>query len=162
METVREQLVKRPRTKLTVLTKIGVCGAAIILAAIGMTISMMFGGIFIMAGLLFAALVLFGGYNLAMLTEVEYEYCIAGSFLTVDKLINQGKRKTLCAIELKSAESFHSSRLEANDSAAIIATGDGQIYTIIYTDPKYGRTYLYFTPDERTLSMISKYLPRLS
>ena len=44
----------------------------------------------------------------------------------------------------------------------ISATGEGDVYTIEYKDEKYGRTLLQFTPDERTIEMISPYLPRLS
>lgn len=48
------------------------------------------------------------------------------------------------------------------DATVVSAAGDDDVYTIEYTDRKLGKTLIHFSPDERTLEMISPYLPRLS
>ncbi len=162
METVREQLVKKPYKSTDKAKQYFILTAALFLAMVAMIISFsVLGGPFIIAGLLLGVLIVWGGYILAGKLNIEYEYCIAGSEMSVDKIIDQKKRKTLCSINLKEAAGFYRGMKELSDATIISSEGDGEVYTIEYNDQKYGRTLLYFTPDERTLEMISPYLPRL-
>lgn len=165
METVREQLVQRPQTKEDSYKKYGVFAAAVFLEALIAIIVMAGNVVFKLLGTLLVVLIAMGFFALMKSFNVEYEYCIAGSQLTVDKLINQNKRKTLCSIDLKSASAFYKSEKTIEEATVISAIGvnyeeDLPTYTIEYRDPKYGRTVLYFSPDERTLKMISPYLPK--
>ena len=159
METVREQLVKKPYKSTDKAMQFFILAMALFIAlAVMILASSLLGGIFIIAGLLFAAIVLYGGYYLSGNLNVEYEYCIAGSELSIDKIIDRRKRKTLCTLNLKEAEGFYRGEKELMDATVVSAAGDDDVYT----DRKLGKTLIHFSPDERTLEMISPYLPRLS
>ena len=108
METVREQLVKKPYKSTDKAMQFFILAMALFIAlAVMILASSLLGGIFIIAGLLFAAIVLYGGYYLSGNLNVEYEYCIAGSELSIGKIIDRRKRKTLCTLNLKEAEGFY-------------------------------------------------------
>ncbi len=162
METVREQLVKRPGRQSDGLIKYGAWAAAAVIIALAILILVPLGEIFIFAATLLTMLVLWVAYYVSGLINVEYEYCIAGPEFSVDKIINQSKRKNLCSFNLKSASGFYKTKKQISDATVVSAEGFGEVYTIEYSDPKYGRTIVYFSPDERTLEMITPYLPRLS
>lgn len=162
METVREQLVSKPVGQSDGMIKICIAAAAAMIAGLAFIFCTLLGGIFIMIGILFSVLVLWLGYYLIGLRNVEYEYCIAGSEFSIDKITNQSKRKTLCSFNLRNAVGFYKTKKALQDATVISAEGNGDIYSIEYKDPKYGKTVVYFTPDERTLEMITPYLPRLS
>ena len=162
MENIREQLVKRQPQPNDSLVKYGsyVIGGTLILGEAVIFFSL--GGLFAVIGILAITLTGWGTVYFSGLVNVEYEYCIAGPELSIDKIVDQKKRKTLCSLNLKNADGFYRSRKQLQNVTVVSAEGEGEAYTIEYTDPKYGRTLIYFTPDERTLEMITKYLPRLS
>ena len=162
METVREQLVKRPAQQTDIFVKYGSWAGAAILIFAAFMLLVPLGGLFVVAATLLTMLILWGAYYISGLVNVEYEYCIAGAEFSVDKIINQSKRKTLCSFYLKSAVGFYKTKKQISDATVISAESYGDVYTIEYNDPKYGRTIVYFSPDERTLEMITPYLPRLS
>ena len=162
METVREQLVKRPAQQSDIFVKYGSWAGAAILIFAAFMLLVPRGGLFVVAATLLTMLILWGAYYISGLVNVEYEYCIAGAEFSVDKIINQSKRKTLCSFNLKSAVGFYKTTKQISDATVISAESYGDVYTIEYNDPKYGRTIVYFSPDERTLEMITPYLPRLS
>ncbi len=162
METVREQLVKRPTQQSDIFVKYGSRAGAAILIAMAFMVLVPLGSLFVVAATLLTMLILWGAYYISGLVNVEYEYCIAGAEFSVDKIINQSKRKTLCSFNLKSATGFYKTKKRISDATVISAESYGEVYTIEYNDPKYGRTIVYFSPDERSLEMITPYLPRLS
>lgn len=162
METVREQLVKRPAQQSDIIVKYGSWAGAAILIFAAFMLLVPLGGLFVVAATLLTMLILWGAYYISGLVNVEYEYCIAGAEFSVDKIINQSKRKTLCSFNLKSAVGFYKTKKQISDATVISAESYGDVYTIEYNDPKYGRTIVYFSPDERTLEMITPYLPSLS
>lgn len=162
METVREQLVKKREQPGDKIKQYLIFAVSVALAAIILFTAITFGAVFSFAGILLAALILWGGYYICGLFNVEYEYCIAGTEMTVDKIIDQKRRKTLCTVDLKACDGFYKEKKVLSNTSIISAEGDADVYTIEYSDPASGRTLLYFCPDERTLSMISPYLPRLT
>ncbi len=162
METVREQLVKRPTQQSDIFVKYGSWAGAAILIAMAFMVLVPLGSLFVVAATLLTMLILWGAYYISGLVNVEYEYCIAGAEFSVDKIINQSKRKTLCSFNLKSATGFYKTKKQISDATVISAESYDEVYTIEYNDPKYGRTIVYFSPDERSLEMITPYLPRLS
>ncbi|MCD7770628.1 MAG: hypothetical protein LUH23_00825 [Oscillospiraceae bacterium] len=168
METIREQLVSRPftksdRTKQYLITILSfVFGLAVLLLMINLFSSVYF-LVGLVLGILLAVGIIYLGYYLLGRLNVEYEYCVAGTNISVDKIIDRKKRKALCSFELRDAVGFYHSRKEQGDAVAYSVEGDeGDIYTIEFNEPQTGKVYLYFTPDEKTLEMISIYLPRLS
>ena len=95
METVREQLVKRPAQQSDIFVKYGSWAGAAILIFAAFMLLVPLGGLFVVAATLLTMLILWGVYYISGLVNVEYEYCIAGAEFSVDKIINQSKRKTL-------------------------------------------------------------------
>lgn len=165
METVREQLVQRPQTKADSTKKYVIFALALTLEVLIIIIAFAGNIVFKVLGTFLVVLIALGFFEILKSFNVEYEYCIAGSALSIDKIINQNKRKTLCSIDLKSASAFYKSRKELSNATVIVAEGTNYenelpTYTIEYRDPKYGKAVLYFSPDERTLEMISPYLPK--
>lgn len=165
METVREQLVQRPTTKEDSYKKYGLFAVAMTFEVILGIVATVGGAYLCIIGVLLMILVGIGYFAILKSFNVEYEYCIAGAQLTVDKVINQSKRKTLCTIDLKAASAFYKSKKTSQEASVISAEGENYedeltTYTIEFHDPKLGKTLLHFSPDERTLKMISPYLPQ--
>lgn len=163
MEGIREQLVKKPVTGSDKAKTYGVLAAALVFAVIVfMLINIFLGSTMIIVAIIFAGVILWGGYWLTGEFSVEYEYCFSQGELIVDKIINQRRRKPMCSIELRSADSFMRSPKKLPDVTVINACGDnGEQYAIEYNDSKYGRCVFLFTPDERMLEAIKPYLPRV-
>lgn len=163
MEGIREQLVKKPVTKPDKIKTYAILLAALLLAiVVVMVFNILFGTTMILIGLLLSGAILYGGYWLTGELSIEYEYCFSGGELIVDKIINQKKRKSMCQIHLRSAESFIKNPKSFPDTTEINACGEEyETYGIVYTDEKYGRSILMFTPDEKMLEMIKPYLPRV-
>ncbi|MBQ8623778.1 MAG: hypothetical protein IJ424_05280 [Oscillospiraceae bacterium] len=164
MEGIREQLVKKPETQSDRIKTYAVLFGALLLAIlIVMIVNIVFGATMILIGLLVAGGILYGGYWLTGEFNVEYEYCFSGGELTVDKIINQKRRKGMCSVNLRSAERFMKAPASLPNVTEINACGtEFEKYAIEYSDPKYGRSVLVFTPDEKMLEMIKPYLPRIS
>ena len=161
MDTIREQLVKKAYSPTDKLKKYAVWSASLLVAILLATLVLLFlGRGFVPIAVLFAGLVMWGGYYLGGNFNIEYEYVVAGREITIDKIIDKRKRKTLCSFDLKQADAFYNSQKEANNASVVYACGEGDIYTIEFSDRSLGRCFLQFTPDEKTLQMITKYLPR--
>ncbi len=163
MEGIREQLVKKPVTGSDRAKTYGVLAAALLVAVIVfMLVNIFLGSTMIIVAIILAGVILWGGYWLTGEFNVEYEYCFSAGELTVDKIINQKRRKPMCSIDLRSADSFTKSPRKLPDVTVINACGDsGEQYAIEYTDTKYGRCVFLFTPDERMLEAVKPYLPRM-
>ncbi len=163
MEGIREQLVKKPYDSSDRMKTYGVLAASLVLAIlVFFLITYFLGWVMIVVALIFAGLILFGGYYLTGEFNVEYEYCFSTGELIVDKIINQRRRKPMCSVNLRSAEAFYKNPANLPDGVTTFsALGDeGETYGILFNDPKYGKSLLLFTPDERMLEVIKPYLPR--
>ena len=161
MDGIREQLVARPKTSEDAVKKIIILVAAIVAAVV------VFAGIYIASkgmllpiGFLAAGLIIWGGWWLTEQFNVEYEYTVLGAEMRIDKIVNKRSRKMLCEVSLKSADAFYASEKHISGASEISACGDGDRYSIEFTDQKLGKTVLVFTPDERTLEAVKPYLPR--
>ena len=107
METVREQLVKKPTEQSDKVKQYGILALSLFLAMAAVILVFSFmGGLFMIMGLLLAGIILWGGYTISGMINIEYEYCIAGSELSVDKIIDRRKRRTLCSLSLKGAGGY--------------------------------------------------------
>ena len=164
MDGLREQLVKRPRTPADAVKKVVLVTGAVILAVI---IFVFVGNItksYIIWEITLLALIamVWGSWVLAGRLNVEYEYIICGGELSVDKIFNKKSRKTLCSLELRSAEGFYRGEKIPDGATVIDVCGEGERHTVEYSDGERGKTALVFTPDERSLELIKPYLPRLS
>lgn len=162
MEGIREQLVKKPANNGDFIKKGAILAAALLLAVLVEAVFAAFlGGFYEIIGGVVGIGALIGGWFLAGNLNVEYEYSIISDEMSVNKISNKRSRKNLCAVNLRTAEGFYRGEKTLHDSTEINACGDGERYSIVYNDPKYGRTTVVFTPDERTLEAVKPYLPRL-
>lgn len=162
MEGIREQLVTKPMEKSDFVKKCGILTAALILAVlIELAFAAFAGGIYEIIGGIIGIGILIGGWFLAGNLNVEYEYSVVCDEMSVNKISNKRFRKNLCIVNLRSAEGFYRGVKTLNDATEINVCGDGERYSIVYSDPRYGRSVVVFTPDERTLEAVKPYLPRL-
>lgn len=163
MEGIREQIVKKRGSKSASIKGFLIFVASFILAMLVGTALVLISPGRIMG--LFAYLlgmgIVYGGLWLAGKLKVEYEYSVVSDELTVSKVINMHSRDGLCVVNLRSAEGFYLGEKQLHDATEINVCGDGECYSIVYNDPKYGKSVLVFTPDERILEAIKPYLPRL-
>lgn len=161
MDGIREQLVKKPQEPADGAKKIMVLFGALVVAIIVLTTIIAIGNMIVTElGILIVIGILWGGWWLTGMFNVEYEYVVFSGDLQIDKIINKRTRKTLCTLSLRKAEAFYKSEKSAPNATEINACGEGDRYTIEYSDSQHGKTFLVFTPDERTLAMITPYLPR--
>lgn len=163
MEGIREQLVKRPATFVDSVKKIGIICLSFLLAAILIIFARAFAsGLYFVLELavLVAIGIVAGGIYLSTRLNVEYEYAIIDGELTIDKIYNKRSRKNICSLTLRSADAFYRSEHVTDGSSVIEACGEGDRYTIEYSDQARGKTQLVITPDERTLEVLKIYLPR--
>ncbi len=163
MEGIREQLVERPRTAADAVKKIMILAAAFLLAVLIIALTRVFLSTHWLAlelSILASIGVLWGGWTLSNRLNIEYEYAIVGGELSIDKIFNKRSRKPLCSMTLRKAEGFYKGE-KAGDCTVIDAAGFGEKYTIVYSDPNFGKTALIITPDERTLEALAPYLPRV-
>ncbi len=162
MEGIREQLVKKPVDSQDKLKSALVLAASLVLAIIVVFLVAVFASVMMLVGLIFAGLIMWGGWWLTGEFSVEYEYCYSNGELTVDKIINRRRRKNMCSVELRRADTFYKNPSKLPDATVISAVGELEdVYAISYNDPTYGAAVLVFTPDERMLEAIKPYLPRI-
>lgn len=110
---------------------------------------------------------IYGIYWVYSLRNLEFEYSVTNGDLTVDKIINKRRRKRVISFDVRNAEEM--GKYDANRMAQreldkrLIAseteTGENAWYILART-PKYGRTLLVFSPDEKVLDGIKAGLPR--
>lgn len=154
-------MVKKPSDPTDKIKRVMILVGALIAAIILLTLIITVGNVFVTEiGILLAIGIIWGGWWLTGMFNIEYEYIIYGNELQIDKIVNKRSRKTLCTLNLRSAEAFYRSEKALNNATEINACGAGDRYTIEYNDQQHGKTVLIFTPDERTLAMITPYLPR--
>jgi len=162
MEGIREQLVKKPVDSQDKLKTVLVLAGSLILAIIVVFLVAVYASVMMIVGLIFAGLIMWGGYWLTGEFSVEYEYCYSNGELSVDKIINRRRRKSMCSVDLRHADAFYMNPAKLPDATVISAVGELEdVYAISYNDPTYGAAVLVFTPDERMLETIKPYLPRV-
>lgn len=164
MEGIREQLVKkRPERSDRVKTALVILLTFMITALAFCAVLYFLGLMMIIVASIIAIGICWGGYKLTGEFNTEYEYCFSAGELSVDKVINQRRRKHICCVPLRAADAFYHNPSKLPDNATVIsALGEvGDVYGIEYTDAKYGRAILMFTPNEKMLEAIKPYLPRV-
>ncbi len=107
MEGIREQLIKKAYDKSDKTKTIGVFVASVVLAIIVLLLILILIPAGVVIAIIFSGAILYGGYYLTGEFNVEYEYCYSSGELSVDKVINQRRRKPMCSHNLRSAETFN-------------------------------------------------------
>ncbi len=164
MEGLREQLVKRPSYPEDMIKKIIIILSSVTLAIVIIGALRFISGIWLLTelGILIGIGIVWGGIWLAGRLNVEYEYIIADGEMQIDKIYNKRSRKSLISFKLRSAEAFSRGQRDERDASEIDVRGEGECYSIVFSDAELGKAVLWFTPDERTLEAITPYLPKLS
>ncbi len=119
----------------------------------------------LLLGLILGGVVIFLGLFLLSNSVFEFEYAFTNGELDIDKIIAKRKRKRLITVDIKGINDFgkYNDAPKAPSDTTIINAHDGTSGNTYYADfrsQKYGITRLYFSPDEKTMSNINKYLPR--
>lgn len=157
MDYFSEQIVVKRKDSTDNVKKIIIYTASVILAITA--------GYFLFPiGVLLAVGVLFGGYYLLTGLDCEYEYIITNGELDIDKIIAKRQRKTLITVNISEFTSFGKVSSDANNSecTSVIALGEGKAddYYAIFNNSSIGKVYLAFSPNEKTLETINRYLTR--
>ncbi|MBE6789533.1 MAG: hypothetical protein E7539_07760 [Ruminococcaceae bacterium] len=98
---------------------------------------------------------------------IEFEYIITNDSLDVDKIIDKKKRSRMISIDIKTVEDIgiynpaafvgRSFNYEVHAERDVNGAAN---YYIIVPHPKYKRTLIVFSPDDRLLEALTKNLPR--
>ena len=161
MDGIREQLVRKPNDPSDGIKRVLILIGALLAAIVVLTVILTVGNALLTElGILLAIGILWGGWWLTGSLNVEYEYTVFSGELQIDKIVNKRSRKTLCTLNLRTAETFYRSEKHIQNATEINVCGEGDKYSIEYSDTQHGKTVLIFTPDERTLAAVTPYLPR--
>lgn len=120
----------------------------------------------LLLGLVAGGGAIFLGLFLLSNSVFEFEYTFTNGELDIDKIVAKRKRKRLITVEIKNITGFgkyKDIKEKTPTGTTIIGAHDGTSEDTYYADfrsQKYGATRLYFSPDEKTLNNINKYLPR--
>lgn len=107
--------------------------------------------------------VIYGCFRIVTSTRYDYEYIFVEDSLTIDKIINKSRRKSILAASLKDFEIFayedsdHIKEYIDNVQATIDVSlrNEDTMFGVIYH--KSQRTLLYFDSDERIVEFLKKY-----
>ena len=116
-------------------------------------------------GFVLSGAAIYLGLYLLSNTVFEYEYIFTNGELDIDKIIAKRKRKRIVSVEIRSISDFGkaSEAAENKDITTKIYAYDGIPENAFYADfvnKKYGKTRMFFSPDEKLLKNMKPYLPR--
>ncbi len=164
MDVFKEKMVRKMLSR-----NDKICRFLIIVSAVALAFMCFFitiGTPYILFGMFFAALALYGGYYLVTNFDVEYEYIITNGEIDFDKITAQRSRKRLCTIAFNTATAFgvaDDSADTANADTYVKASADDPELTNYFIRVRHkslGDTVVYFTPDDELLGLIKPFLPR--
>ncbi len=167
MDIFVEHMVKRRPTGKDIALMILYAFLALVVFIFGVFFSGALLGPFSFVGAFLGVAALFGAYYLISNLSIEYEYIVTNGEIDVDKIMAKRRRKRLLTANARTFESFglyrqqdhvgkdYTSRVYASESA-----DENTSYYAVFTHVKLGKTLLVFTPDERVLDALKKYIPR--
>lgn len=124
-------------------------------------------GPFSFAGVVVGVAAVFGAYYLISNMNIEYEYIITNGEIDVDKIMAKRRRKRLLTANARTFEAFGPYRAQEHAGSeytsrvyAAESTDENNAYYAVFTHVKLGKTLLVFTPDDRVLEALKKYIPR--
>lgn len=166
MDIFTEQIVKRKFNGKDWLICLGASVAAFVLIYISIFILLPL-TMMPLIPLLVIAGCIYGIYWVYSFRNLEFEYSVTNGDLTVDKIINKRRRKRVVSFDVREAEEmgkYDVNRLAQREVdkrliASVSDTGENAWYILART-PKYGRTLLVFSPNEKVLDGIKAGLPR--
>lgn len=165
MDNFAEQLVKKnetssDKTKRLLKTVVGIV-LTIVLALFGfLTIG---NPALSLLGFLLAVGAGYGTFFIVQSSYVEYEYAFTNGELDIDKIIAKKKRKPMLSIEVNKFTDFgkYSDDLEETAEMTVVISSDNIASHEYYADFQheiYGLTRLVFSPNEKMLDNIKRFL----
>jgi len=163
MDTFYEQLVKikmnAVRIVPVVLTYIFAAVASVVLFVIGLGL-----GFAPISFLVSCALFYVAWYSTSQFF-VEFEYIFTNGDLDVDRIVNQRKRKRVISFKCSEVEKLKKysaeEKVPENCKVRIFAcTPDENSYSLLVRTSADGLVCLVFSPDDRMIQGMKKYLPR--
>ena len=170
IDNYSEQIVKRKMTpsKFTALV-ISIAGI-VMLIGLSVYLSSYFNWL-VPVALLFLGLGIYFSVVLIKNSGIEYEYtCVIGE-MRIDKIKGKSKRKRISVFDVKAiddigkyinpktgSKNVEKSKFDLVLTAAEDIDKDDTYYVIIHDKIRQKHALLFFTPNERTLSMIQPYL----
>lgn len=165
MDNFAEQLVKKNETSSDktrrLLMTVGGTAGTVILAVFGfLTLG---NPVLSFLGFILAVGAGYGTFFLVQSSHVEYEYAFTNGELDIDKIIAKRKRKSLLSIEVNKFTDFgkYSDDLEETAEMTVVISSDNIASHEYYADfqhESYGLTRLVFSPDDRMLENIKRFL----
>lgn len=165
MDNFAEQLVKRNETSSDktkrILKAVGGTAGTIVLALFGFLtlgnppVSFIGFALAVGAG--------YGTFFLVQSSYIEYEYAFTNGELDIDKIIAKKRRKSLLSVEVNKFKDFgkYNDDLEETAEMTVVISSDNIASHEYYADFQhevYGQTRLIFSPDERMLENIKRFL----
>lgn len=117
--------------------------------------------------LLVVAAVIYGGYKLASLLSIEYEYIYTNGDLDVDKIVAKSNRKRIVSIKCSEIEKYGEYKGQQapgsvkNTFVFCNPDSEAQVY-IIAKDRNLGMVMMVLAPNERLRTELEKAVPRLA
>jgi len=166
MDNFAEQLVRRNETSSDKTRKTALLIVGILLTAALAAFALLQIGAPLRAfvGLLLAAAAGYGTFFMYRNSYVEYEYAFTNGELDVDKITAKTKRTSMVSVEVRNFTAFgkYSEDIKETEEMTIVLASDNiasHEYYADFTHAEHGSTRLIFTPDERMLENIEKFLP---
>ncbi|MDE6539538.1 MAG: hypothetical protein K2K66_05055 [Ruminococcus sp.] len=166
MDNFAEQLVKKnltssEKTKHTVMTVAGIIGTLILILFGLLTLGK---PVLSIIGFILAVGAGYGTFNTIQSSYIEYEYAFTNGELDVDKIIAKKKRKALISIEVNKFTDFgkYNDDIDEPENMTVVMSSDNIASHEYYADfqhEDYGLTRLVFSPNEKILDNIKRYLP---
>lgn len=161
-----EYLVKKRTTPVTILLKIGIAVAAVLVALLVLTFSGFLGSLSFL-GVVIAVGTVYGAYYLITSQNIEYEYSVTNGEMDVDIIVAQRRRKRLLTVNCKEVEAFgrykEEDHTQKNYQTKIFACDSPVGEDVWYCSSRQkekGLTILVFNANEKMLNAIKPYLPR--
>lgn len=171
MDTFYEQIVSKQNTGLDVLKKVGVLLAMVVLSFAFLFVlpsfSNIIGTIFSTIGLFLVVGVLYGGWYLLIMMNVEYEYILTNGEIDIDKIMAKRKRKRLITVNVRNFTEmgkYDAEQLKGQTfNSTIMASGnpmaDDTLYAVV-DHAKHGKCLLVFSPNEHLRDGMRQYVKR--
>lgn len=170
IDNYSEQIVKRKMTSTKFTALVLSIAGIVVLIGLSIYLSGYFNWL-VPVALLFLGLGIYFSYILIRNSGIEYEYtCVVGE-MRIDKIKGKSKRKKISVFDVKAVDdigkyidsktgdkSVDKSKFDLVLKAAEDVDRNDTYYVIIHDKIRQKHALLFFTPNERTLSMIQPYL----
>lgn len=160
MDIFIEQLVKKKMGSKDIFIWVGVLfGIGIILFLITLSAPVLILPVLIV--LIAAAYFIFSSRN------IEYEYSVTNSDITIDKIISRRKRKNILSVDAHDIEflgKYSAKDQHAKSCAQRINASDNEkgenAWCFVARHPQKGNVFVLFSPNEKVLTSIKPFLTR--